>query len=162
MSRYHRQVQVLGVACTLLTLHAHGAEPARPAASASAAAAPQLAARDAIGATGQADPFVRRSWLAPPPPPPKPAPPPPPPPPPPPAPPPTAPALPFSVLGLMQTEPGQPTVLLMQGAELIVAKTGDEIAGKRYRVASITPTAIHFVYLALQQTQVLQVPGGAP
>jgi hypothetical protein len=124
----------------------------RPASAASAASA---------ATAGGLDPFARRSWLAPPPPPPKPvaAPAPAPEPPPP---PPTAPPLPFVLLGLMEPEPGQTTVLLTQGSELIVARAGDEIAGRRYRVVTITPTAIHFLYLPLQQAQVLQVPGGAP
>lgn len=62
----------------------------------------------------------------------------------------------------MQADPGQLTALLMLGPELITAKAGDEIAAKRYRVTSVTPTAVHFIYLPLQQAQVLQVPGGAP
>ena len=108
-----------------------------------------------------ADPFGKRSWLAPPPPPPPPVVPPPPPTPAP-TPPPSAPTLPFSLLGLVENEPGVTTALLMQGNDLIVAKAGDEIAGKRYRVVSVSATAIQFIYLPLQQAQVLQVPGGAP
>jgi hypothetical protein len=129
--------------------------------TASIAPAPASSAARALGVV-ESNLFAPRSWLPPPPPPPPPPPAAPPPPPAPPAPPPTAPPLPFGLVGLMQTEPGAPTVLLSNGDDLVVARVGDEIANRRYRVVSISARAIHFLYLPLQQPQVLTVPGGAP
>lgn len=70
--------------------------------------------------------------------------------------------MPFTVVGVMETDVGEVTVALAQGDSLIVARAGDEIAGRRYRVVSIKPGAVHLMYLPLQQAQVLQVPGGTP
>lgn len=141
----------------------------RPAGPASAASAPASGSESrppsrtlGVEDTQGGDPFAARSWLPPPPPPPPPAPAPPPPPPPPPAPPPVAPPLPFSFVGLMETEPGKPTALLAHGDALIVASEGDEIVSRQYRVVSITPTAVHFMYMPLQQAQVLKVTGATP
>jgi len=134
------------------------AAPAAPPAPARAAAG-RLAAREADAAA--VDLFARRSWAPPPPPPPKPAPPPPPPPPAPPPPPPKAPPLPFTFVGFIETDGGGPKVLLALGDELIVARRGDELAGRRYRLANVTGSALEFVYLPLQQAQSLQLPPGS-
>ncbi|MBL8326104.1 MAG: hypothetical protein JNJ89_14220 [Rubrivivax sp.] len=147
---------------------APAATPAAAPAVAPAASAPatgRTALRSTapeLRLTSAADLFAPRSWAAPPPPKPKPAPalPPPPPPTPPPPPAPTAPPLPFTFVGFIETEPGAPKVLLAMGDELIVARRGDELAGRRYRLAGVTPSSLEFVYLPLQQPQRLQLPTG--
>lgn len=137
--------------------------PSSPASAPAAGTESRATSRTLGSADAQGgDPFAARSWLPPPPPPPPPAPAPPPPPPPPPAPPPVAPPLPFSLVGMMETEPGKPTALLAHGDALIVASEGDEIVSRQYRVVSITPTAVHFLYTPLQQAQVLKVAGATP
>lgn len=47
------------------------------------------------------------------------------------------------------------------GEELIVARRGDELASRRWRLAKVTSTAIEFLYLPLQQTQLLPLPTGS-
>lgn len=78
-------------------------------------------------------------------------------PPPPPPPPPTAPVLPFSVVGGIsgqQIAEGRPVAFLRQRDEVLVVRPGDEI-DQTYRVDSITPEKIEFIYLPLQQRQIL-------
>ncbi|MBL8342710.1 MAG: hypothetical protein JNL30_14670 [Rubrivivax sp.] len=148
-----------GAACAEAPAMASAVEPA---ASAPAAGRTALRGTPAGLRLNTADLFAPRSWAAPPPPKPRPAPTPPPPPPPAAAPPPapTAPPLPFTFVGFIETEPGAPKVLLAMGDELIVARRGDELAGRRYRLAGFTSSALEFVYLPLQQPQRLQLPTG--
>jgi hypothetical protein len=78
---------------------------------------------------------------------------------PPPPPPPTAPALPFSVVGGIsgqQIAEGRPVVFLRLRDEVLVVRPGDEI-DKTYRVETITPQKIEFIYLPLQQRQTLSL-----
>lgn len=80
-------------------------------------------------------------------------------PPPPPPLPPTAPALPFSVVGGIsgqQIAEGRPVVFLKLRDEVLVVRPGDEI-DKTYRVETITPQKIEFIYLPLQQRQTLSL-----
>ena len=88
----------------------------------------------------KANPFAAHSWLppvpkakAPPPPP-----------------PPRAPPLPFAYLGKMQDGAAM-TVFVSQGARNIVLRSGDTLP--QYRVDSITPTDMTFVYLPLGEKQ---------
>lgn len=78
------------------------------------------------------------------------------PPPPPPA-PPTAPPMPFVAVGSIQGTQltnGQPVAFIRRQDELIVVRAGDSI-GQIYRVESISPQTIDFIYLPLMQRQVL-------
>lgn len=69
---------------------------------------------------------------------------------PPPAPPPRAPVLPFAYLGKMQ-DGNAVTVFVSQGTRNHVLHSGDTLPG--YRVESITPTDMTFVYLPLGEKQ---------
>jgi hypothetical protein len=88
----------------------------------------------------QANAFASTSWL-PPVPKPKPAPPPP---------PPRAPALPFVYLGRVQDGAAVTAFVSLAGRNHVL-HSGDTVAG--YRVESITPTDMTFVYLALGEKQ---------
>jgi hypothetical protein len=77
-------------------------------------------------------------------------------PPPPPAPPPskpTAPPLSFKYLGALRDNDA-PAVFLDSGGQLLIAHTGDTLAGQ-YRVLAITDTSIQFEYLPLSEQQTL-------
>jgi hypothetical protein len=84
--------------------------------------------------------FAAHSWLPPVVKPPPPLPPP----------PPRAPALPFAYLGKMQDGAAM-TVFVSQGARNLVLRSGDTLP--QYRVESITPTDMTFVYLPLGEKQ---------
>lgn len=88
------------------------------------------------------DIFQSRSWLPPPPPPAKPA-------------PPRAPQLPFTFFGRM-VEDGKTVVFLSRQDQVFTAKAGDTIAGQ-YRVEEIGPATMVFIYLPLQERQVLNL-----
>jgi hypothetical protein len=113
--------------------------------------------RDQLMGVGQAQPhpdglFSSHSWTPPPPPPPPPAPPP----------KPTAPPLPFAFIG-KKMEDGKWEVYLSHGDQTYVARDKSELEGV-YRVESIKPPFITFLYLPLKETQVLPIGGddGAP
>jgi hypothetical protein len=79
-----------------------------------------------------------------------------PPPPPPPA-PPVAPPLPFVAIGSISgadVTDGQPVVFLQQQDRLLVVRAGETVAGA-WRLESITPQRIEFIYLPLAQRQSL-------
>jgi hypothetical protein len=71
--------------------------------------------------------------------------------------PPVAPTLPFTVVGSItgaQVTGDQPVAFVKQQDQLLVLHTGDTIA-QTYRVESITPQRIEFMYLPLMQRQTL-------
>lgn len=79
----------------------------------------------------------------------------PPPPPPPAVPRPMAPPLPFRYVGAIE-DMGQRRALVMQGEQLHILRSGDEIDG-RYRVERIGEAGIDFLYLPLKQRQSLSL-----
>jgi hypothetical protein len=107
--------------------------------------------RETIEPDTSSDIFSAHSWLPPPPPPPpppilRPSPPP----------KPTAPALPFTYLGILD-EPGvERKAFMTKGPQLFIAKTADVLDGQ-YRVDKITDTTIQFTYLPLSQQQSLSI-----
>lgn len=105
-----------------------------------------------IGASqGQTRPdglFSSHSWTPPPPPPPPPAPPP----------KPTAPPLPFSFIG-KKVEDGKWEVYLAHGDQTYVVREKSVLEGV-YRVETIKPPVISFLYLPLKETQILTIGGG--
>lgn len=66
---------------------------------------------------------------------------------------PQAPPLPFRYVGAIDDAQGK-AVFLLEGAQVRVARQGEEIAG-RYRVERITPSAVEFTYLPLKKIQTL-------
>lgn len=101
--------------------------------------------------------FASRQWVAPPPPPP-------PvvvaPPPPVVVPPPQPPALPYTFVGMLQTQPGaKPAVFLAQGDKLIVATVGDTLEAG-YRLESITGNELVFFNAQWNYTTRLSIEGG--
>ena len=68
---------------------------------------------------------------------------------------PVAPPLPFLYLG-RQSQDGQVDVFLAEGNKNHVAHAGSTVAGN-YRVEAITPTAVSFTYLPLNQLQQLAI-----
>jgi hypothetical protein len=126
--------------------------------SAAARAAPLLPQRGEVALQSKADPFGAVNFAPPPPPPPPPAPPAPPPPPPP---PPKAPPLPFTFVGGIEDRKApRPTVFLSKGDRLLIVGKGDLI-DNLYRVETIGPREIVFVYLPLDERQVLPISGGS-
>lgn len=77
----------------------------------------------------------------------------PPPPPPPPRARPTAPPLPFRYVGALEEEGGR-AVFLLEGTQVRMVRAGDALGGQ-YRVDRITPAAVEFTYLPLQERQTL-------
>lgn len=72
-------------------------------------------------------------------------------------PPPAAPRLPFTAVGAIsgaEVTGGQPIAFVKQQDQLFVVRAGDAI-GQSYRVESITPQRIEFMYLPLMQRQTL-------
>jgi hypothetical protein len=135
---------------------------ARPAPSLAIAAAPAppagnsgpdgLQPRSALAGDGHA--FARLSWLPPPPPPPPPpvtAPVPPP--------PPTAPALPFTFVGMVERGADKPQAFLSKGDSLLIVAAGDLVDGNTYRVESLSPSQVVLTYLPLDQRQTIDVSG---
>jgi hypothetical protein len=76
-----------------------------------------------------------------------------------PPPPPVAPPLPFRMMG-RYVENGQTLVFLQQADRSWVVREGD-ILNESYKVESVKANAIHFKYLPLDETQILET-GGAP
>ena len=75
----------------------------------------------------------------------------------PPPPPPVAPPLPFVAVGSItgpQVTKGQPVAFIKQQDQLLVVRAGDTL-GPSYRVESVGPREIHFVYIQLMQRQIL-------
>jgi len=68
---------------------------------------------------------------------------------------PVAPPLPFTFLGRM-VEDGKAVVFLGRGKDGLAAKVGDTVAGK-YRLESLSDTAVTFVYLPLGTKQTLPI-----
>jgi hypothetical protein len=95
--------------------------------------------------TGQA--FGAKSWYVPPPAPPHAvvAPP-----------PPTAPPLPFAYLGRFQENGAAAVILLTRGERLYLVNVGDVI-DETYRVETLTPSEVVFIYLPMDQRQVLRI-----
>ena len=73
-------------------------------------------------------------------------------------PPPSAPPLPFSYVG-RQLVDGQTDVFLAQGDRIFSAR-GKTAIDANYRIDSITPGSVNFIYLPLNQAQQLSI--GAP
>lgn len=69
---------------------------------------------------------------------------------------PSAPPLPFKYLGRMVDGP-RTVVFLERNLESLVAAAGDTLDGV-YRIESVGETAVHFVYLPLEQKQSLSIP----
>lgn len=113
-----------------------------PALPATVAAPPRLALKPV------ADLFPSQSWAPPPPPPVKASPKP--------KPKPQAPALPFVYLGSWQTQ-GQTTYYLLEGSELVGAKSGQVLDGVWRLDPSPKGGDLAFVYLPLKQTRTLRM-----
>lgn len=76
--------------------------------------------------------------------------------PPPPPPAPTAPPLPFRFMGVMKESPTKTLVFLSRDDQLYSVRAGD-VLDRTYRVESIEPDGITFVYLPLNETQKLSI-----
>lgn len=68
---------------------------------------------------------------------------------------PVAPPLPFRYQGRM-TEGSATVVFLAQGERMLVARQGD-LLNNQYRVESVTPTAVTFMFEPLKQRQTLSI-----
>ena len=121
---------------------AHAGPAQAPARPATVAAPPRLALKPV------ADLFPSQSWAPPPPPPVKT--------PPRPKPKPRAPALPFVYLGSWQAQ-GQTTYYLLEGSELVGAKSGQVLDGVWRLDPSPKGGDLAFVYLPLKQTRTLRM-----
>jgi hypothetical protein len=156
---------MLGIALALAIGHAAGSDPEgaaspvaepvtkdRAAAGAPRAqAAPALALnrpRQAPGEEPVTDLFSGRSWVPPPPPAPvaPPAPPP----------EPMAPALPFTYVGMMESDEAKPIVYLARGERLLAVSEGD-LVDQEYRIQSLTNNEVVLVYVPLGQTQTIRI-----
>ena len=91
-------------------------------------------------------------------PPPPPAPPAPPPPPPPPPPKPTAPPLPFTSMGKLETA-GEPTVYYLQEGDKVHTVVVGDMINAQYRIESVSNGVMEFTYLPLKSKQSLNVGG---
>lgn len=69
---------------------------------------------------------------------------------------PTAPPLPFTYFGRM-TKSGKVVVYLLRNQELVLAEAGATLDGK-YRVETISASAVQFTYLPLETRQDLNIP----
>lgn len=132
------------------------AAPENPAAAAAPppAAVPVQPRLD--GATGGAA-FATLSWLPPPPPPvvavaaPPPAPV-----------APSAPPLPYTFVGLLETDGQQPTAFVARGDTLLMVAAGDTLEDKTYRVDSLSADKLVLTYLPLGIAQTLLITGPTP
>ena len=126
--------------------------PGKPAAATDKASLGlALPTREALAPAPNGNPFTSANWAPPPPPPPprpKPAPPP----------PPTAPALPYSFLGLLEDH-AKPTAFLTAGDRLLVVAAGDQVDGA-YRIDAVSAKEIVLTYLPLNQRQSIPTTGG--
>jgi hypothetical protein len=71
----------------------------------------------------------------------------------------TAPAIPFSFIGMLEKGPGKPVAFLARGDALLVVSAGDLLDGNTYRVERLNANEIVMTYLPLNVQQTLHVPG---
>jgi hypothetical protein len=116
-----------------------------------------LPQRSRVAPDSKGEAFAKLSWLPPPPPPP-----------PvrvvPPSPPPrpvvpTAPALPFTFVGLLEQRAARPQAFLSKGEVLLVVSSGDLLENNTYRVDTLNAQQIVITYLPLNTPQTLNILG---